>query len=233
MNNIIEKKEPKYLMKFVSENDYADMFINGKLYTNAADYYCYLEQGRGDKKEGNVLHKPLDYTYKNWDMCFKKCVDYPIYCMYTVFSEDICNGVIYNIDRRCIADFSTENGYVVLISYSDMLSVIKSCCIENAEIIYKNVEYRQLTFDDEIKFLFTKSLDNLFIKEINFSYQKEFRIVICQQVFPEICVCSNGAVLPKYQPQIYKFAYNIKEKAKKHKISDFQVQDENNLYLII
>lgn len=87
-----------------------------------------------------------------------------------------------------------------------MLSVIQSCKTDGADILYKSVECRKPTFDDEYKFLMTDSLDNLFIRCPDFRYQKEFRIFLCKEVPLDLSIikdCDRIIVERKYDAVDY------------------------------
>lgn len=220
---------PKYLIKFVSNKKYADTFLNGILYMNAAGYYHNIERGRGDIKEASVMSRPFDIPNPYFNVSMFKCAEYPIFCMYAVFEDDIEYNTIKNINRKCIDDFSTGLGYAVVITYDNMLSVISSCKINGADIVYKSVEYRDLTDDDEYKFITTTTIDNLFVKNPYFQYQNEFRIVVCEKVKTDIEWNDKDGATRTYLPAQYKFSFDIRNKAKIYCLNDIE-QDSNGNY---
>lgn len=49
----------RYLLKFVSKLEYAQMLVDGKLFMRPASYYRRLEMGQGDMGEGAVFRTPV------------------------------------------------------------------------------------------------------------------------------------------------------------------------------
>ena len=219
-------KKPIYLLKFVSKEEHANDFLNGELFTYPAGYYRYLERGRGDNKEGLVIGSSL---YRTHPPAFQN-TSYSIFCMYAVCRDDVdSNGVIKNIDERCIKDFKAQNGYVIAIKCADMTAVINSCDTQGYNMESRMIEYRDITFDDTWEWTRTGSVDNLFIKCPCFAYQNEFRTVICKNNRYDFAKNEFGGIKLVYQPQKYRFSFDIKEKAKKYPICNMYV-GENNKY---
>ena len=200
---------PEYLLKFVSKEEHAKVFQNGIMYTRPAGYYHYLENGRGDEKEASVLENPKSIK-------MYKCAEHPIYCMYSAYKCDISGGYINNIDIRCIENF--EANYIAIIKFFDMLSVIKELKLKaGCDIQYGIVQYRNRTFEDEFTALTSKSIDHLFIKSPDFNYQKEFRIVFCENI-PFTISENSHTYKVKYNAKEYRFSDCYKSKIKIYSI---------------
>ena len=157
----------KYLLKFVSEKEYAEQLVSGKLFMRPALYYHRLENGQGDIREAAVDSHTRMY----------KCSHYSIYCMYAVHAEDLRDNTIM-ISKRCIDDFKCENGYIVLIDAEEFKKRLPTVKTDGHGLRGGQVIYRMLTFPDVERFLTTTDTDNLFIKHPYFSYQHEYRIVV-------------------------------------------------------
>lgn len=164
--------EIKYLLKFVPKRSYADDLINGTLYTRPAAYYHALETGQGDMGEAALSH----------EICMYKHSTVPIYCMYAILGSDITNGKVH-ISRRCINDFECENGYIVKIDYSSFESRLRTVNSGGYQVSAGLVNYHTLTQEDTTFLLTDNTERNLFVERSGFYYQKEFRVVICKQVY--------------------------------------------------
>lgn len=166
----------KYLIKFVSKKSYAEDLVRGKLFMRPAAYYHMLEQkkgpGQGDLGEASVVD----------GLCAYKHSHVPIYCLYAVMENDINDGNIY-ISERCIDDFDCQNGYAVLIDYEKLQPLLSQVKTEGYELDAGLVTYYSLTLEDMAYLLNDNTPRNLFIKRPYFSYQKEYRIVVCKQLY--------------------------------------------------
>ncbi len=165
----------KYLIKFTSKENYAEDFLNGKLYMHSARYYHELERkgkhGQGDIREGSVFSNIA--IYKN--------LGYAIYCTYAVEEEEILNNRIV-IDEKVINDFHCENGYLVLTDYAKFDSLLPTCSTEGYALSHGKINYGFTTLELS-KHLFTENVaDNLFIKDPYFKYQHEYRIIVYESI---------------------------------------------------
>lgn len=161
----------KYVIKFVSEKDYADTLMDGILYMNHAGSYREKEEGQGDFVEC-ALSLETDIA---------KGLNYPIYCMYAVEEIDIINDTVH-IDKKVIDDFKCANGYAVVIKFSDFEQLLKSCDTTGYAMTGGLVKYGTLSNDD-IKYFFKDKLcSNLFVKRPCFRHQHEYRIVIYKDI---------------------------------------------------
>lgn len=110
----------KYLIKFTSKKKYANDLLNGKLYMHSARDYHKLEiekgAGQGDLAEGAFFNNAQIYRFN----------DYPLFCMYSVETDDIIDKTI-SIPYRLVNDFECEKGYLILIDYNCFIEDIKSC----------------------------------------------------------------------------------------------------------
>ncbi len=200
----------KYLLKFVSKEDHANTLLDGTLFMRPACYYHKLENGQGDVCESAVSH----------EICMYKHSHVPIYCTYAVDEKDMIGGVV-DISGQCIRDFKCENGYVVIIDFSQFEQILPTLQSKGAEVDAGLVHYHKLTFDDMAYLIGDTTPKNLFLKPPFFSYQKEFRIIVCQEVY------KMGE--PPIDHVMYHFPQDLRDIAVSRKISSFKQGDR---YLI-
>ncbi len=161
----------KYLIKFVSNEEIADRLIkNGELYMRSAYHYVELErklkhQGQGDIREGMIF-----------DVMWT-CMNYPIYCMYAVFDDEIEDGNII-INKKNIKDFcGKDNGFLVLISYEDFCKRLNPDNFNGYALKYGLIDYLHSNFEYDRNIFDNDPCDALFKKIPDFEHQNEFRIV--------------------------------------------------------
>lgn len=161
------EEKPKYLIKFCAKEKYADDLMDGKLYMNAAGFYHRLEKGQGDNREG-IISSGV-FMYKN------SCR--PIYCMYSVMSSDIVEGEAA-IPARIISGFSCAEGWAVVVEYEFFEELLFGLDTEGHAAWRGQVKYGAISLDLTKELLVRKDDMQLFIKSEEYSYQKEFRIVV-------------------------------------------------------
>ena len=165
----------KYLIKFVSKEEYATSLLDGNLFMHCARYYHMLEEkygpGQGDLREANII--PDISMYKN--------VNLPIFCLYSVESEDIFDDKIV-IDKSIIKDFGCEQGFLVLIEYVRFEEAIKHCKTNGYQLDAGPVSYGTPSEELIIKWFEPGEIGNLFVKHPFFKNQKEYRIVVCKTI---------------------------------------------------
>ena len=166
MNNL---KNIQYLIKFVSKYEYAEDLIKGKLFMRPARYFHHLERGQGDNMEASVA-SGLG-LYKN--------MDFPLYCIYANYN--VYNNKIV-IPNKLITDFKCENGYAVIIKFSDFSEALSRCDTKGYDAVGGLVRYTSKPFVNIDYFLNDKDCTNLFYKDPYFSYQQEFRFVIYKKL---------------------------------------------------
>ncbi len=165
----------EFLLKLVSQREHAEMLLNGTLFMRPAVYYHKQEDkqcGQNDIGEAAVI--PGVQMYKH-----ERC---PIYCMSIVTDADIEENR-FVISTRCIEDFNCKTGYAVLIRYKEFAKRLPTLLCGNYTLDARPVKYQTITQGEMSKFIADDSLDNLFIKHPFFSYQKEYRIAIAQQLY--------------------------------------------------
>lgn len=200
----------KYLIKFVSERDYAESLLDGNLFMRPVSYYHKLELGQGDLREAAIFDSTC--IYKNNTL--------PIYCMYAVNDSDINNEEVI-IPQKCIKDFKCEDGFMVLINYELFEPMLSTVNTNGYELGAAKVNYHKLTFDDSEQLLHNDTLMNLFIKHPYFAYQNEYRIVVAKQVYkPEN---------PMIDHVVYSFPTSLKNVARIVAMSQLSRQNENYL----
>lgn len=169
------RKEIKYLLKFVKQKEHVETLLNGILYMRPAAYYHKGESGKygqNDIREAAVSNELQVYKHSH-------C---PIYCMTAVAEADIDNGQ-FIIPEKCIQDFECENGYVVIFKFDVFAERLKTLLSEGYCVCGGLVDYHIITFDEMGQLMGDDSPKNLFIKHPYFSYQKEFRIVVCKELY--------------------------------------------------
>ncbi len=162
----------RYLIKFVSKFEHAEMLQNGLFFMRPMSYYHYLEQGQGDQCEGAVSHSIAMYKNTQWG----------IYCFYSVDDSEISDDGSICFSKRCIDDFKCQNGYAVVIDYEKFEEILYQIDTQGYQLTAGKVSYRYITFEELADILKKESLENVFIKRPVFSYQKEYRFVTTQNI---------------------------------------------------
>lgn len=193
----------KYLFKFVSERAHADFLLDGNLFMRPACYYHKIEAGQGDLGEAAISH----------DICVYKHSHVPIYCAYAVDELDIIGGTVA-VSERCVKDFNCENGYVVIIDFQKFDQALTTLLSHGYEVDVGLVNYHKLTFEDTGELLCDNTPKNLFVKRPSFSYQKEFRIVVCREVY------KVGE--PPIDHITYCFPHNLRDMAVCKEVAQFE-----------
>ncbi len=166
MHNI---EDIRYLIKFVSKYEYAKDLISGKLFMRPARYYHNLEKGQGDIMEASVIS----------GLCMYKDFDIPIYCLYADCESENKKIIFSN---KLITDFHCENGYAVVIHFSEFSNLLSQCNTNGYSAYGGLVKYMYKPFENIDYFIENKNYSNLFFKDPAFSYQNEFRFIVCKRV---------------------------------------------------
>ena len=197
----------KYLAKLVSKKQHAEDILNGKLYMNAAAYYHKLEKGQGDEIEGVISHNIM--MFKN--------LDRPIFCMYCLEDDDIKDNSTL-IDEKMILDFKCGNGYIVLIEYESFKNKISQLDTCDFQLIGGKVSYGWIDNNLSIDLFINDGMQNLFIKQPGFAYQKEFRIAVAEPLPEKLKkIFVNGqehSQLMGYDAKQYCFKTDIRDISK-------------------
>lgn len=220
----------KYLVKLVSNEKYADDLLQGSLFMNAAGYFHYLEKGQGDECEAGISSEVKIY----------KGSRFPIYCMYIIEEGDIFNKNTLIINQECINKLQCQNGWAVVIPYHKFEYLLETYQLEtNGYALYwGKVDYRRKTFSDTKRYLSGNGIDNVFIKNPDYSYQKEFRIVLPQnckiEPFKEYIDGDYVEVLSEksYKPVICRFKNELCHIAEKYSLNGIKM-DGKYAYLQI
>ena len=169
--------KPIFLIKYVPEYEHAVFLRDGFLFMRPALKYEDMEGKQGDT-EGIVAKIK---TSRNEEMMLIKGHGYPIYCMYTVFDQDISEGYIH-VNREAIKDFKCENGYGVIIPYDQFIQNIPGI-YEGFRVNYDFVKYNNTIPSDLIISLLSSDAPSLFYKLSDYRHQQEFRIVYTKSLF--------------------------------------------------
>ena len=164
------ERKIEYLIKMVPQLKYARDLAAGNLFMRPVDYYhrANLEKGQNDVCEGAIVHGLA--LYKNAGL--------PIYCMTAVFEDELEDKSIIPLDARMIVDFNCGDGYVVVLEYDKFLNELERIECDGSAIHHGLVEYGSPTMALSQTLLVERGNDNIFIKHSNYSYQKEYRVVI-------------------------------------------------------
>lgn len=217
----------EYLIKFVSKEKYAVDLLNGNLFMHCARYYHMLEEkygpGQGDLREASII--PGIAMYKN--------INLPVFCLYTVESEDILDEEVA-IDKRIIQDFGCENGFLVLIEYKRFVEEIKHCRTNGYQLDAGPVVYGTPSKELIVKLFEPSEIGNLFIKHPYFKYQKEYRIVICCAIDEKWKECKiDGRKMKVLAVEDMTASYcipgGLRSFASCYEISKLEISDDNVL----
>lgn len=189
----------QYLLKFVARKEYAEMLLDGYFFMRPAEYYHRGEVsklGQNDIMEAAVSHQLRIYKHG-------RC---PIFCMSMIQDTDIEQGKV-TISEQCIEDFHCEDGYLVIINFEEFEKKLHTLYSEGYCVCGGPVNYRNITLEEMCKLMGDNSPKNLFIKHPLLAYQREFRIVVCKELYkinePAIdekvyCIPSNLRSIASY-----------------------------------
>ncbi len=168
------QKTYNYLIKFVSKREFADDLINGNFYMNIAKYFHRLEGMQGDQAEAAVSYQSM--IFKNTHA--------PIFCMYTVYTDQMVNGCV-KVPKKVIEDFKAT--YAVVINAQRLELLLSSNKLQTYfGFAFGVVGYKILTPEDTIALFQDKHMTNLFIKRPYFLQQQEYRIAVNEYVPDEL-----------------------------------------------
>lgn len=221
----------RYIIKFFQHEEYAKTFVEERcFYTNPVGYYCNVEGGRGVALEASIIGRPLERVCENISIVdIKYGNGTPIFCCYMVVENEVLNNRIFNIDKRCVRDFMDKKGGVaVVIRYEEFHKALWSC----PEIVkYGRVNYyEELSIDDTVK-LSKFPLVAIFNKNIQYSYQKEYRIAFDGIVEGELKEDEERIRL-EYEDCSRKYYYTDKIDIIGAYRGNSFVEDENGLYML-
>lgn len=162
----------KYLIKFVSRLEHAKMLQDGHLFMRPMSYYRLLEEGQGDELEGAISHSIFMFKNTQW----------PIYCFYSVDDSEMFADGNVEIPKSCIEDFKCKDGYIVIIKFSEFEKLLPRIDTEGYQLSAGKVSYHNIAFEELANLIKKETLDNVFIKRPKYSYQKEYRIVITNNI---------------------------------------------------
>ncbi|WP_346698386.1 hypothetical protein [Thomasclavelia spiroformis] len=158
----------QYLIKFQSKQTYAEALREkGELFMQSVETYINIEKYQNNHGQGDIR----EAIYFD---CVRVGIDHPTYCMYAVTRDSIINGNLH-FSPRMIEDFSNKEGYITVITAKEFLNKLLQ---KHADAIQEIglVQYVNRTLQDDKKY-FGRRLPHFF-KDVEFNYQKEFRIVM-------------------------------------------------------
>lgn len=174
-NNMENINGIKYLIKFVTQEEHAQMLYDGKLYTHCIKYYHSIsQQGQGDIREASLF--PNFRIYRG--------TDYPIYCLMAVKTDDIKDKTVL-INKKAISDFNCQEGFIVIIDYITFCERLKSLNYDSKSVkcYHRLVTYGTPTQELSLEwFCDLNSLDHIFVKGPSYKHQQEYRILISDSI---------------------------------------------------
>ena len=105
--------------------------------------------------------------------------------MAAVTSADIIDGSIL-INKRMVRDFKCQDGFVVLINFKLFQNRLKYLDTYGNSYHQGLVQYGIPSLELSKKWFSKNSLNHLFVKRPFFSYQKEYRIIVLDPLFPRM-----------------------------------------------
>ncbi len=173
----------QYLLKFFEKEDFQNDFLNGKLYMNTLKYFReneFSDIARTDKFEAIKTHMKPDLIQIGTmniskDECGITTINttkydtWNILCLYALWKEIEDENILVDEKNKDFGHYC-----VCIINVKEFLSRIDKVLVE------KNVdcEYMKVNYINKNKEYKIKDEEVPFTKFDNFSYQKEFRIVI-------------------------------------------------------
>lgn len=210
----------KYLIKILKEQVHADDLLDGTLYMKPAAYYHYDVKGRGDIREASISGQSM--IYKN--------SSYPICCFYTVEDADVFDEKI-TIPEHFINEFDCADGWAVVIEYEPFCERLKHLQTNGCTLKGGKVAYGEISEDLSMELLTSDESSNLFIKPSSYSYQKEYRLVVMENlpVKNEKRAIGGREVdcIIGYNDIKYHLKQNIKDFAKAYYIPELQICGNN------
>ena len=191
-----------YLIKFVSEEDHADQFIKGALFSRPAIYYHdqekKLQPAQRDEQEAIVFANLM--LYKNYDR--------PVFCMYMVPEEDVDTSTI-RFPARLPKEFNAK--YAVIVEFEAFIERLSHIKDNQYAVLAGPVKYGVPTYELSAQLLLDGKPNNLLIKPSSYRYQNEYRVIVCEKVAEDF--------------KIYHLSESLQGVAKKVKIEDLESID--------
>tara|TARA_R110002049_G_scaffold60372_3_gene162255 strand:- start:1106 stop:1771 length:666 start_codon:yes stop_codon:yes gene_type:complete len=210
-----------FFIKFGKKKYLESLLKNGELFFNAPKVFNKIKETnteQGDENEGAIWIKNSEnveltinhpeigeYKFKSIPNKVTKLTqfnhNYLICSFYAITNRDFEQSKILEIDER----MSNFGEYALIISNTKLLtdSIINSAEKEGLSLSGKKVEYKELSILGRIEL-------NPFIKKIEHSYQKEYRLVIKNSLESSkiLKVCElgeNGKIIPTENLKKLKF----------------------------
>ena len=208
-------KDVPYLIKFQGETVHANSLLNkGEIYMQSAQYYKELEMQTGIRGQGDIHENEL-FGFISVGM------EFPIYCMYAVYGNQIQNNTIV-INRKIIDDFCQDGGYITICKTFDFLRQFNQFCTSD-DWSAGLVQYERRTVSKDIQLLNGKNTAHFFKRE-DLSYQQEFRIRINEPA-ERIELSEEKSIIVKYNGEKHYRDHTYKPRTEIiHDISAFSIQ---------
>lgn len=195
-------KNIRYLIKYIPEFEYADaLYNNGELFMRSADYFRQLEIQNKDVVSGDIREGIV------FDSVFVG-LNYPIYCMYSVFEDDVIDiGGIKHIiiNLEFVKNFvEKKKGYFVISEYGNFVKRLHPENFNGYGIKYGLVSYGTASKELNRDMLTKGNGGSLFIKSSNYEYQNEFRILLFKNLEKKLIMDNelNETILLGYNENI-------------------------------
>jgi hypothetical protein len=212
----------KYLLKITAKKKYAEDLIAGKLYMNCAEYYQHMQNGIKGQAD------PMEAAVSSTSMMFINPLC-PIYCMYQVEDSEVKLGKI-SVSKCAIEEFCAANGYIVLIPYDSFVERLNTCDTNGHGLYYGSVRYGSIDLSLTKKLFHESGIKQLFIKGKNFSIQKEYRIVVCEQLSHKLVneeIDGKSVPVEKgFDHKIYEIPQGFTDVMQLYNVSQLECDDE-------
>lgn len=212
----------KYLLKITSKKEYACDLINGKLYMNCAAFYHDMEYGTDGQAD------PMEASVSSSDMFFVNPLC-PIYCMMIIEDTDVQAEKIL-LNKDAIKAFYKTDGYIVMLPYEQFTERLSSCDTNGYRLTHRRVQYGSTSFALTKKLVDEAGIMQLFIKNVKYSIQKEYRIVINERlnhILESKTLDGKCVQIEKeFEHKIYKIQKGLADIAKLYCISELTCDNE-------
>ncbi len=234
-------------LKFTKCETWAKDIIDGKLYMNPIGLYRDIElksgeKGQGDEQELKLISDDICLIVRRYDSDeeiplhpkqikfeYKEDQYIPAFCMMGIKIRDL---KVFDYDEEKIIlefPFSIEEverlkrefgEFVVMMVANEFESAIHNTIEDNKmNGLFKEVIYCDPNFEERQESFFKGSVKRFFYKNENFSYQKEFRLILDEKI-------TEGKVFNVGSLSEFSYMLDIEELGKVRLILSYQIENE-------
>lgn len=200
-----EMKEYYFFVKFGSRSRLESLNKTGKLYMKNLKYFVDLEEKSGIKGRGDILEastmiikrhemfingKKVEISEPPGILREKRHLNHPVFCMMIKnvlgnSTDDNCTEYRHKLtfDNRLLEDFQDdETPHALIIHDSNEFIKRLDVALDNLKVPARRglVKYRNKNYPKIVDGNLCE--DDVFTKDISFSYQKEYRVLVEQDV---------------------------------------------------